>query len=282
VFADAVSRQIGNQSEVKTNSLAIRTPEGITFSLLLAGPVTRFLAWVIDLVCVIAITGVITSAVALLRLINPDFAVAVTILSYFVVSIGYSMFLEWFWRGQTVGKRLLRLRVVDEQGLRLQSRQIVIRNLLRFIDSLPAFYLVGGAACLLSRRAQRLGDFAANTIVVRNPKIAELDLDQLLPSKYNSFRHHPHLGARLRQHVSPQLATVALQALLRRDEFEPLARVELFRELSDVFRALVEFPQEATDGLSDEQYVRNVVDILFREREAGPKQNHAGLVAETH
>jgi uncharacterized RDD family membrane protein YckC len=251
---------------MKTNSLVIRTPEGITFSLLLAGPVTRFLAWVIDLVCVIAIMGVITTAVALLRLINPDFAVAVTILSYFVVSIGYSMFLEWFWRGQTVGKRLLQLRVVDEQGLRLQSSQIVIRNLLRFIDSLPVFYLVGGVACLLSRRAQRLGDFAANTIVVRNPKIAELDLDQLLTSKYNSLRHYPHLGARLRQHVSPQMATVALQALLRRDEFEPLARVELFRELSDVFRALVEYPQEATDGLSDEQYVRNVVDILFRER----------------
>jgi uncharacterized RDD family membrane protein YckC len=257
---------------MKTNSLAIKTPEGIVFSLLLAGPVTRFLAWVIDLGCVIAITGLVSTAVSLLRLINPDFAIAVTIVAFFAVSIGYGMALEWFWRGQTVGKRFLRLRVMDEQGLRLQPSQIVIRNLLRFVDSLPVFYLVGGTACLISRRAQRLGDFAANTIVVRHPKVAQLDLDQLLAGKYNSFRHYPHLEARLRQRVSPQLATVALQALLRRDELEPLARVELFSELGDVFRTLVEFPQEATDGLSDEQYVRNVVDILFRERKSEKKE----------
>jgi hypothetical protein len=156
----------------------------------------------------------------------------------------------------------------------------VIRNLLRFVDSLPGIYLVGGLASLLNRRAQRLGDFAANTIVVRHPKIADPDLDQLLAGKFNSFRRYPHLEARLRQRVSPKEAAVALQALLRRDELEPAPRVELFEELAGLFRAKVEFPQEATDGLSDEQYVRNVVDIVFRE--SGLKQNQARLVANAH
>src|SRR5207247_4069309 len=109
---------------------------------------------------------------------------------------------------------------MDAQGLRLQFSQIVIRNLLRFVDMLPAFYLLGGIACLASRRAQRLGDFAANTIVGRNAKIQEPDLDKLLAAKLNSLRQCPHLAARLHQRVSPAEARVALQALIRRDELD--------------------------------------------------------------
>jgi uncharacterized RDD family membrane protein YckC len=248
----------------KTSTLLVQTPEGIVFSLLLAGPVTRFLAWAVDMACIGALSSAVGSALGLLGLISPDFARGMIALAYFVIQIGYGIVLEWFWRGQTIGKRLLRLRVMDAQGLHLQFSQIVIRNLLRFVDMLPAFYLVGGIACLASRRAQRLGDFAANTIVVRNPKIQEPDLDQLLSGKFNSLRDYPHLAARLHQRVSPGEARVALQALIRRDELEAKARVELFGEIAAHFRSLVEFPPETTEGITDEQYVRNVVEILFR------------------
>ena len=74
------------------------------------------------------------------------------------------------------------------------------------------------------------------------------------------------------QRVSPAEANVALQALLRREEFDPVARVELFGELAAYFRAKVDFPAEATDGTADEQYLRNVVDVLYRTR----AENHGG------
>lgn len=231
---------------------------------------TRFLAWSIDLACVVALMTLLKSLFGLLNLISFDFARAISVLLYFVVSVGYGMVLEWYWRGQTVGKRLLRLRVIDAQGLRLQPSQIVIRNLLRFVDLLPGPYFVGGMACLLSRRGQRLGDLAANTIVVRNPSLSQPDLDQLLSGKYNSLRDHPHLVARLRQRVSAGEASLAMQALLRRDLLEPGARVELFEEIAAHLRAKVEFPPEAVEGITDEQYVRNVVDVIFRSR-AGSK-----------
>jgi uncharacterized RDD family membrane protein YckC len=247
-----------------TNTLIVRTPEGILFPLLLAGPVTRFLAWLIDLVCILILMSVFSLVVELTATVSIGVAVLVRAVGYFAISIGYGMALEWFWRGQTVGKRFLRLRVMDAQGLRLHPSQIVIRNLLRAVDMLPLFYLAGGLACLLTRRAQRLGDLAANTIVVRQPKTAQPDLDQLLAGKFNSFREHPHLVARLRQRVTPAEARLALQALLRRDELEPVARVKLFGELAARFRVQVPFPTETTEGLSDEQYVRNVADILFR------------------
>lgn len=250
--------------------LKIKTPEGIVFSFRLAGPVTRFLAWAVDLACIGVAASLIGTVLGLARIVSMDFSRAIVALSYFALSIGYGVATEWFWRGQTVGKRLLRLRVMDERGLKLQFNQIVIRNLLRFIDMLPAFYLVGGLACLFSKRSQRLGDFAANTIVVRNPKLAEPDLDQLALGKFNSLRNHAHLEARLRQLVSPEEARIVLQALLRRDDFEAAARVELFAELAAHFKSLVTFPPEAVEAISDEQYVRNVVDLLFRTRRADP------------
>jgi uncharacterized RDD family membrane protein YckC len=262
---------------MKTSTLFIRTPEGIVFSQLLAGPVTRFFAWFIDQLCIGAAMTLLGFLLDLLGLVNWNFAVALYVVSYFVIGIGYGIFFEWTWRGQTIGKKLLRLRVMDVEGMRLQFNQIVVRNLLRFVDSLPAFYFVGGLTCWLNSRCQRLGDLAANTVVIRNPRVAEPDLDQLLAGKYNSLRQYPHLAARLRQRISPAEADVALQALLRREEFDPIARVELFGDLAAHFRAKVEFPAEATDGVADEQYLRNVVDVLYRAR--GEKRMEKAAVA---
>lgn len=248
----------------KTSTLQITTPEGITFSLNLAGPIIRFLAWAVDLACISVAAMTTNILISIFGIISSDLAFAIMFLAYFSIQIGYGIVFEWFWRGQTIGKRLLKLRVMDVRGLHLQFSQIVIRNLLRFVDSLPLFYLVGGITCLISRQVQRLGDIAANTIVIRSTTIAEPNLDQLLADKFNSLRDYPHLTARLRQRTGSQEADIALQALLRRNELDPLARLELFQQIASHFKTAVEFPQEATDGISDEQYVRNVVDVLYR------------------
>ena len=249
---------------MRTATLQIRTPEGVRFSQLLAGPVTRFLAWFIDALCIAIIVFIVGSLSRLLVVLSPDFAMAFNTLAYFVISIGYGIFWEWRFRGQTIGKRLFRLRVMDAEGLRLQFHQVVTRNLLRFVDMLPFFYFVGGVTALLNRSCQRLGDIAANTIVIRHPRLFEPDLDQLLAGKYNSLRDHAHLAARLRQQVTPGEAVLAVQALIRRDQFDPIHRVELFADLAAHFKTRVEFPPEATDGITDEQYLRNVVDVVYR------------------
>ncbi len=267
----------------RASNLTIRTPEGVVFALQLASPVTRFLAWSVDLACVSAAMSILGLALRLLDLISIDLSRAVTIVAFFAAQIGYGFFCEWLWRGQTVGKRLLRLRVVDAGGLRLQFSQIVIRNLLRFVDMLPAFYLVGGLATLINARTQRLGDLAANTVVIRSPRIEPPDLDQVLAGKFNSLRSHPHLEARLRQRITPVEAGLALQAILRRDEFEPRARAELFVRLGEHFRSLVEFPPESVEHVTDEQYLRNVVDTVFRslKSEIQPRPIQVGFGAKT-
>jgi uncharacterized RDD family membrane protein YckC len=244
--------------------LQIETPERILFSLPLAGPVSRFLAWCIDVILVIAVSSALSLALAPFIVVSIDLAMALQVLGFFVLSVGYGMSLEWFWRGQTLGKRVLQLRVVDEAGLALQPSQVVIRNLLRAVDALPFLYLLGGAAMLLSRNGQRLGDYAASTVVVHVREEQLPDLEPLRGVKYNTIRDYPHLAARLAQRLSPEEASLGLRALQRRNELSPEARVRLFRELAGHYRTRLQLPDAAVEHLADEQYVRNVIDIVFR------------------
>ena len=247
-------------------TLRVETPEGVVFHLRVAGLFTRFLAWTIDGAVIIAATTVLQKIVAILSFISEDFAQALFVVSYFAISIGYGIFTEWRWRGQSWGKRLLRLRVMDAAGLKLQLSQIVIRNLLRPVDLLPFCYLLGGAISFWNRRGQRLGDLAANTVVIAVPESFALATSQLKESKYNSFRDYPHLEARLRQRVKPAEAALALDALLRRDEIEPAARVELFREMAAHFRSLVPLDEKMEEMITDEQFVRNAVASIYRQK----------------
>lgn len=248
----------------RCNSLLVRTPEGIEFSLLLAGPVVRFLAWAIDVTCVSVGTGVVAGCLKIFSVLSEDLGMAIITLAAFLISVGYGICCEWFWRGQTVGKRLLRLRVVDEQGLRLQPSQVVIRNLLRVVDSLPLLYMTGGVAALVSARNQRLGDLAAGTIVVRTEEYALPELERIADDKFNSLAEHPHLVARLRYKVGGDEVAVAFRGLLRREELDAASRIQLFKELAERFRSLVKFPDEAVQGVSDERFVRNVVQVILK------------------
>jgi len=82
---------------------------------------TRFCAWMLDFLCIAVILTMLGYLLALLQLISPNLAGAVGALGYLVIGIGYGITCEWFWRGQTVGKRLLRLRGVDAEGLDRKS-----------------------------------------------------------------------------------------------------------------------------------------------------------------
>src|SRR5258706_6338403 len=113
---------------IRRDSLAIRTPEGIEFSLPLAGPVSRMLAFVIDVAVIAMIGEVISQVVAPLKFFGQDIETAVRIVGFFAISLIYGAAAEWMWRGQTVGKRLLGLRVVDARGFRLEPSQVIVRN----------------------------------------------------------------------------------------------------------------------------------------------------------
>lgn len=248
----------------RLQAVRVHTPEGVAFSYRIASPVLRAGALVVDKAVIAVVLTVVAAVIRILGLISADLVGLLSTILFFLISQGYHIACEWLWGGQSLGKRLLRLRVVDSGGLRLSFTQVTMRNLLRFIDALPCLYLVGGGAALLSAKGQRLGDLAAGTLVIWNPEERLPEIEHLGGEKYNSLRAHGPVMARLRQSVSPAEARVALLAIARRDRLEPEVRVRLFSEFASHFRQISRAPEGLLTGVADEQFVRNVVDVLYR------------------
>jgi uncharacterized RDD family membrane protein YckC len=252
-----------NNYDFRESVIKIKTPEGIVFPIKMAGPVARFFAWAIDMGCILVINTVMFKFIALFQLFSQDIVMAARLFTYFIVSTLYFIASEWFMGGQSPGKKRMNLRVMDADGYKLAFSQIVLRNLMRAIDSLPLLYGLGGTLILFSAKGQRAGDFMAGTIVAWTPKLPKPDLSSLASGKFNSFNHYPHIIAKLRQKVSHAEAEIALQAVLRRDQFNADARLDLFKTMALQFKEKAGFPEVATEGLSDEQYIKNIVDVLF-------------------
>lgn len=244
----------------------VTTPEGVEFSFRLASPVLRLAALIVDWLVIMAAWSLLATILLLLKAFSRDFGQGVMLVMFFLLSRGYDIYGEWAWRGQTLGKRVLRLRVVDATGLRLSLSQCVLRNLLRFVDCLPFAYAVGGVTALLNSRGQRLGDLVAGTLVVHEPVERAPAAEEIGAQRHNSLRGQGALVARLRRETGPGEARAAWQALARREQIEPAARLALYAELAAHFRRIGRVPDELVDGLTDEQQLRNVVDVLYRER----------------
>ena len=257
-------------------TLRIQTPEGVVFNLTIAGLFSRFLAWTVDGAVIVASSTIIGLVTQFLSFLSVDFARALYVILFAVFSVGYGIFTEWNWRGQSLGKRLLRLRVMDASGLKLHLSQIVIRNLLRPVDLLPVCYLLGATFLFWNRRGQRLGDLAANTVVIAIPETRLIGIQQAGQSKYNSFRAYPHLEARLRQLIKPGEAALAFDAVLRRDEIRPEARIELFRQIASHLREVVPFEETMDEMITDEQFVRNAVASIYRQAGANDGAKNGG------
>lgn len=92
------------------------------------------------------------------------------VLLFFLTTWGYYLLFETFWNGETPGKRWMGLRVIRDDGHPVDFRAVLIRNLLRSVDSMPLTYSVAFVTVLLSPQYRRLGDYAAGTVVVRHAR----------------------------------------------------------------------------------------------------------------
>lgn len=168
-------------------TLIIETPERVPLAFALASIGNRFLAVAIDhfiqyfSIFILAWLAISLSGFDLNRGTTataseffqemPKWTLAVLIVVVFLIFAGYFVVFEWLWNGQTPGKRLLKLRVIREDGRPITFWEALARNLLRIFDAVPGFvvpvYSVGLIAIFVSGRDQRVGDVFAGTVVVR-------------------------------------------------------------------------------------------------------------------
>lgn len=165
---------------------SVELGEGVEILLRMAGPFPRAMALLLDYLIIIGVLIVLSILFSFMFTALPWRTVwGIVLLCTFVLAWGYFAFFEGGKRGATPGKRALGLRVVDRSGNTATRGQVIIRNLLRYVDMLPGLptpslgimlggYGCGLTACLLSKRFQRLGDMVANTVVIYSSPVRHL------------------------------------------------------------------------------------------------------------
>jgi uncharacterized RDD family membrane protein YckC len=155
--------------------ISVQSVTGVDLSLPLAGPGTRSYAFLIDWhVRVLLVAAWLMIAVFAFQLgLNPRshdalFSTLPALVIYFL----YQPIVELAFRGRSPGKRIAGVRILDRRGGVPSLTALVIRNLFRLIDSLPAFYVVGLTTCFLTANRVRIGDMAAGTLLVLDDSAA--------------------------------------------------------------------------------------------------------------
>lgn len=171
------------------------TPENVKISYQVAGPGTRFLAWFADnifltIFCFILLIVFIAVGVSVDEVFGDVFDqtggknpfvdgqqfsmifLGIWLMIWSLGSFFYFGLSELVLRGQTIGKRMSKIRVVKEDGFSLDPVSILIRTLFRVVDQLPLLWIVP----VLSNSSQRFGDMVAGTLVVSDepPEISSV------------------------------------------------------------------------------------------------------------
>jgi uncharacterized RDD family membrane protein YckC len=229
------------------------TTEKVPFSYRVAGMGSRFLAWLVDAGMIVILgTAGLCGGIALERG-KEGMGLALIFLWIFVLTWGYFLLFEWLWHGQTPGKRLLGIRVIQWQGTSATFYQSAVRNILRVVDSLPIFYALGFCVAACNRENRRLGDIAAGTLVVHTERKAKpIHALPEAAGQTNAVRR-PLIRQRLAQLEREQKQTL-LDLSLRRNQLSVPDRARLFH-------AAAEFLQERL-GLAPEQYVSDEKFVL--------------------
>ena len=187
--ADTVENRLG--APVVTTQLHVETPENVVLNYQLAGPAVRCAAYLIDFAVRAAIMLALGLFFGIVFRVSFLFAGAMLVV-YFVVDWFYYVVSECWFRGKSIGKHALGLRVVQSRGYPITFWSSCLRNLFRAVDSLPfLLHGVGFISILLTRNGQRLGDLVAGTVVITERSVQlprePIILEKIQPLPRNEF-----------------------------------------------------------------------------------------------
>jgi uncharacterized RDD family membrane protein YckC len=246
------------------------TTERVPFRYRVAGIGSRLVAWLIDLTLMALLIGMGLIVGSVAEIGRAGLALAVLMIWSFVVQWGYFILFEWLWLGQTPGKRVVGLRVIQRDGTSITFAQSAIRNILRVADGLPLFvvdcmpllYGFGFIIALCNREHRRLGDLAAGTLVVHvDRKTGPIRAVRL---GHQAGAEPLDLRRRLAALDREQRQTL-MDLCLRREQLGIADRARLFQTVARYVAQRYEMvPREYQ---SDEKFVLEIVDALNEDGE---------------
>jgi uncharacterized RDD family membrane protein YckC len=239
-------------SSVSEDLHRVEVPEHVEIAFTLAGFGSRFIAYLIDLACMILLVAILFAAMlALILTLSKGFAEAlfggqsmqgeglvITLvislfgLALFIVSWFYFLIFELLWDGKSPGKRALGIRVIRDEGGKITFYASLLRNLLRVADWLPSFYFVGMIAMFANRKWKRLGDLAAGTIVVKEEKEGWSPEGPLAPPPIGAGELDAVLTGDVLEKMGREYHALCQDYLRRRDAIDPFKKAEIAKAIA--------------------------------------------------
>jgi len=228
--------------------------ENVAISFKLAGLGSRIMAGILDyliqlipvmfltfMVFIIASYGA-TSGRDMFSVSSLYIISALIMVLSFLIYWGYFIIFELIWQGQTPGKKVMKIKVIRDDGRPLNFMSSFLRNILRVLDMLPFYYLAGLVSAFFHYREKRLGDLVGGTIVVKTPDVFP---GRVLFKKYTRSpevqKEFPGLEKQL-YHLDAKETELLRDYLRRRYEMEIWPRKRFSRELAEHFAARLGYP----------------------------------------
>ncbi len=252
----------------------IVTPEGVVLDFDRAGVASRMAARVIDIGVQLSVLSVLLNVLAIIVFAYPVAGVVITVIAVFATIFLYPALLEAFWRGRTVGKYALGLRVVTVEGASIRLRHAAVRSMMQLVD---IYATLGGAAvvaALTNPEGQRLGDMAAGTYVVRERRSLNTlaSREVVIPAP----RGHRDTVAM----IDPSALDVSQAALVRSflvrvTELEPVSRAALADQLAERVSERLALPMPP--GIHPETWLACVAAAAQLRAQGGPGPRGSSL-----
>jgi uncharacterized RDD family membrane protein YckC len=247
------------------NRITHRTPESVELEFTLAGIGSRIYALIIDylvwgllLIAVLIIWAVVAIWFEgiLDEILDDDdiflWVFAIQILIFFAVYVGYFVFFETLWQGQTPGKRNAKIRVICDDGRPVRLAQATLRSLLRPFDDL---FFIGALLIMFGAREKRLGDWVAGTLVIQEETTAKA-IALTLSDKAATIAQDLVATADLALLLPEDFATIR-NYLQRRGQLLPSAHQTLSRDLANQTKAILQLRQRPP-GLTSDEFLEGV------------------------
>ncbi|WP_009633266.1 RDD family protein [Synechocystis sp. PCC 7509] len=230
------------------NRVTHQTPESVELEFTLAGIGSRAWALVIDynvlaaiLIGFLLIIWVISSLLvgswgSFFGTRNIELWLgAIAFITIFAIYTGYFVFFETLWQGQTPGKRLAKIRVIQDDGRLIGLQQATLRALIRSVDDT---FFVGALLIMLTKKEKRLGDLLAGTIVIQT-EVSTNSASFPVSSKAQEIAMQLQQSqANFSQLLPDEFATIR-DYLQRRSQMTPKAKKEVSLQLAKQTKAII-------------------------------------------
>jgi uncharacterized RDD family membrane protein YckC len=252
------------------NRVTLRTPESVELEFTLAGIGNRALALTIDyiiwglaLIVVLICWAILSSQLPAFQTKTlGQWAAAIAFLIAFAIYVGYFVYFETLWQGQTPGKRRIKIRVICDDGRPVGLQQAALRALLRPIDDV---FSIGAWFIILGSREKRLGDWLAGTLVIQEDSAAasaSFPLDRDAQTISDRLLENANIAA-----LIPDDFTVIREYLQRRKAMNSDAKLRLSNQLASQIRNIIQLKKPIA-GATDDLFLEAIY-LAYQQQQGG-------------